>query len=335
MSSSTAIETSHYFPEKVSLAMLPTPLQRLNYGEDIKPEIRLWCKRDDLTGSLLTGNKVRKLEYVVATAKHRGADTLVTCGGLQSNHCRATALVAAREGLQCRLILRGDPLEPKDGNFLLSDIAGADIYTYPASTYHRSLPSLLKEHESALKDTGRHPYIIPTGASDGVGIWGYLEAARELAEDFVRHSIKAPLVVCAAGSGGTLAGLACGLTLFAPEARVLGVAVCDNAAYFEKRLRDDIDQANQIFTQARLPMPSNFTIVDDYIGPGYAKGYPQLFSLIRGLAASDGIVLDPVYTAKAFWGLLSEQRLGKIGQRDIVFVHTGGVFGVFPFKDSF
>lgn len=323
------------FPESVALALRPTPLQRLRYAPKNSPDVRLWCKRDDLTGSVLTGNKVRKLEYILADALEQGADTLVTCGGLQSNHCRAAALVAAQYGLACRLILRDDDndMTHSDGNLLLSQLAGAQIQIYPASVYRQQLANLFAEVRREVQAQGGRPYLIPTGASNGVGLWGYVAAARELAQDFAEHRIENPLVICAAGSGGTLAGLAAGLQYYAPEAEVLGVAVCDTAAYFQRRVREDVDEAIRRFAANALSCPPTLRVVDDYIGPGYAKGYPEIFALIRELAASDGLVLDPVYTAKAFYGMLCELAQKRVKQRDIVFIHTGGVFGLFPYKN--
>ncbi|MDO6745763.1 1-aminocyclopropane-1-carboxylate deaminase/D-cysteine desulfhydrase [Gilvimarinus sp. 1_MG-2023] len=323
------------FPDSIPLAQCPTPLQALRYRQKQSPNIRLWCKRDDLTGSVLSGNKVRKLEFILADALRQGADTLITCGGLQSNHCRATALVAAQYGLRCRLILRGEQNSASsDGNLLLSELAGAEIEIYSPLEYHANLPQLFLRAEQVVKARGSQPYSIPTGASNDVGLWGYVACARELALDFERHNIHSPLVVCAAGSGGTLAGLSAGLNHFSPGAQVLGVAVCDSAEYFAKRVKADIQAAQARFVDSGLSLPHPPMIVDDYIGPGYAIGYPEVFSVIRDLARSDGLVLDPVYTGKAFYGMLEELAQGRHQQREIVFIHTGGVFGLFPYKNE-
>ncbi|WP_049721596.1 D-cysteine desulfhydrase family protein [Gilvimarinus polysaccharolyticus] len=320
------------YPDRLSLAQLPTPLQPLSYPT--LSERRLWCKRDDLTGCLLSGNKVRKLEFVVADAVAQGADTLITCGGLQSNHCRATALVAAQLGLHCQLVLRGEQPSIADGNLLLGQLAGAEVSYYPVRRYHHHLPELLLEHAERLRQIGRKPYIIPTGASDGVGLWGYIAGAQELAAQLNSLNITAPLVVCAAGSGGTLAGLAAGLSFYCPEAHVLGVAVCDDADYFYRRVQDDLAECARRYPSFSLDKPNNFTVVDDYIGPGYAQGYPEMFDTISTLARHTGVVLDPVYTAKAFYGMLQQLRLDKFSTRDVVFVHTGGIFGVYPEREA-
>ncbi|HEY7885432.1 MAG TPA: D-cysteine desulfhydrase family protein [Cellvibrionaceae bacterium] len=323
------------FPPRLNLALQPTPLDFLS-RLSAELGLRIWCKRDDLTGGVLTGNKIRKLEYVLADALACGADTLLTCGGLQSNHCRATALLAAKEGLNCELILRGEPgLHDHDANLLLSELAGATIHTYPAAVYQPQLFELAREHRARLEAEGKTPYWIATGASDGVGVWGYIRAARELANDCLSQGITAPLVVCAAGSGGTLAGLAVGLARYLPRARVLAIAVCDDATYFEGRVGADIAACQQRWPDAGVQMPDNFQVCDDYIGPGYGEAGAEIYQLISQLARQEGLVLDQVYTAKAFYGMLQELRLGRIDSKDCIFVHTGGVFGLFAAREHF
>ena len=321
------------FPPKIALAQTPTPLDRLERA-DVDP-YRLWCKRDDLTGCALSGNKVRKLEFVFSEALSQGADTLITCGGLQSNHCRATALIAAAWGLNCRLVLRGEPEQVYDGNLLLGQLAGAQIACFSEREYRKKLPELLAHQAHQVLASGGKPYVIPTGASDAVGLWGYVAAAKELAEDFHRCQIKQPLVVCAAGSGGTLAGLAAGLSAFLPTAEVLGIAVCDSAEYFRQRVYEDVSAAMERYPGCGLKMPENFTVVDDYIGPGYALVYPEVTQAIAEAAQSSGLMLDPVYTGKAYFGMLEQLRQRAFAPRDVVFVHTGGIFGLFPYKHAF
>ncbi len=322
------------YPPRLSLAHTPTPLTPLAHIS-AELDFPVWCKRDDLTGSVLSGNKIRKLEFVLAEALAQGADTLVTCGGLQSNHCRTTALLAATHGLGCELILRGERPAVDDGNLLLAAMAGACIHTYPAARYRRDMNVLRDEHLQRLRHAGRRPFWIPTGASDGVGIWGYVDAARELAEDCRAEGIERPLVVCAAGSGGTLAGLAAGLEHYLPRAQVLGVAVCDSAAYFKRRVAEDVAACLTRYDQCGLAMPTNFRVVEDYIGPGYAQADPCIYQLMARLARQEGLVLDQVYTAKAFYGMLQEWRKGlETSIQALIFVHTGGVFGLFPEREQ-
>jgi D-cysteine desulfhydrase len=323
-------------PSRLSLALLPTPLQPL---ERLSAELgghRIWVKRDDLTGSVLSGNKVRKLEFSLAQALAEGCDSIITCGGLQSNHARATALLCAQLGLHCRLILRGVTQPPYDGNLLLDQLAGADIALHPEKVYNASLNELLEEAAAQLRAQGRRPFVIPTGASDGIGLWGYAAACRELREDFARHGLAPRHIVCATGSGGTQGGLNAGVALEGIDAAVWGVAVCDGEAYFQQKVRADLRE-----WQRRYAVPLDVEslpvrVIDGYVGPGYAKADAAVFATIRRLARTEGLVLDPVYTGKAFHALLCELEKGRFGAGgDVVFIHTGGVFGIFPQKELF
>jgi D-cysteine desulfhydrase len=323
------------FPPRLSLAQTPTPLQKL---ERVSAElgVNLWIKRDDLTGSVLSGNKVRKLEFNFAEAMRQGCDAVITCGGLQSNHCRATALLGAQLGLEVHLVLRGEPEGPADGNLLLDYLAGAHINAYPVRQFASELQDLLLQKQRELKLKGVNAMIIPTGASDGVGIWGYIAATEELQVDFHRHRIVPSHVVCATGSGGTQAGLTLGAYLHGWDSQVLGIAVCDDEDYFQNKVRADMRAWKRGYDRHEDVEACEIHVHDGYIGPGYAKADPEVFETIGWLARTEGIVLDPVYTGKAFYGLVQEIKTGALaGARDVVFVHTGGVFGIFPQKHQF
>jgi D-cysteine desulfhydrase len=323
-------------PTRLSLALLPTPLQLLERTSASLGGPRIWVKRDDLTGSVLTGNKVRKLEYLVADALSQSAQVLITSGGLQSNHCRATALVAAQQGLQSHLILRGARSDPADGNLLLDQLAGAAISCYPAAEYQARLLDLYRHWQQEYTRRGLNAYLIPTGGSNAVGVWGYLEAAREMDEQFRQLNIAPDHVICASGSGGTQAGLSLGFSLLRPQLSVLGFAVCDDEAYFTRKVTEDIHawcaRYQPELSVDKIRILSN----DRYIGPGYGQAEAEVYDTIARLARTEGLVLDPVYTGKAFHGLLSEIRQGRFRHsKDVVFMHTGGVFGVFPHRHKF
>ncbi|MBA6412343.1 D-cysteine desulfhydrase family protein [Parahaliea sp. F7430] len=317
------------YPRRVDLARLPTPLQFLPRAtEKWGQGQRLWVKRDDLSGCLLSGNKVRKLEFLLAHAQDEGCDTLITCGGIQSNHCRATALVAAQAGLSAHLLLRGERPDESDGNYFLDQLAGAHIECIPAAEYLPNLNALLAARQRSYAEQGRKALIIPTGGSDGIGVWGYIAAAQELASDFTEAGITAAHIVTASGSGGTQAGLALGAELHQLPASVWGVNVCDDAAYFDNKIHQDASDWAQ-----RYPGVPQVTlkprVLDGYVGEGYGKAGPEIFDLIRQLARLEGLVLDPVYTGKAFYGMLQELAQGRFADcQDIVFVHTGGIFGL-------
>jgi D-cysteine desulfhydrase len=324
------------YPPRIELARLPTPLQPLRrLGERLG--IELYLKRDDLTGAALSGNKIRKLEFVLAEALARDANIVLTCGGAQSNHCRATAVAAAALGLGCRLLLRtADPAHPPapEGNILLDRMAGADIVWITPADY-RQRDTLMQREAAALAAWGRRPYIIPEGASNALGAWGYIRAAEELTADAgaLPGSAGVPLtVVYAAGSGGTGAGLILGAKLHGLEARVVGINVCDDRDTFVRLIGEICEQA---LTEFGLAVPfarqRDIEIVDGYVGRGYALSQPEELRLICDVARTEGIFLDPVYTGKAFFGMVEElrRRPGCFGPR-VVFVHTGGLFGLFP-----
>lgn len=318
-------------PPRLRLARLPTPLEPLDRLAAALGGPRIWVKRDDLTEGPACGNKIRKLEFSIAQALEEGADTLLTCGGLQSNHCRATALLGARLGLPVELVLRGVPETVPDGNHLLDTLAGATVHAYPAARYQREQTALLETHLAALRAAGRRPFLIPTGASDAIGAWGYVEAARELAADFAAARISPRHVVCATGSGGTQAGLTAGLHLAELDCDAWGIAVCDDADWFRAKVRADLEGWRARYGVDIDLDRLRINVLDQYIGPGYGRATPEVFATIGLLARTEGLVLDPVYTGKAFHGLLQELRAGRLSEAsDIVFVHTGGIFGLFP-----
>lgn len=323
-------------PSRLNLAVRPTPLQLLPRLSEELGGPRLWAKRDDLTGSVLSGNKVRKLEFTLARAVAEGADTIITCGGLQSNHCRATALLCAQLGLHCELVLSGEATEPFDGNLLLDHLAGANVSAVSPDVYKRELPELLQSTAEAVRARGGKPYVIPTGASDAVGVWGYVAACAELRDDCARQGISPGAIICATGSGGTQAGLTAGAVLHGLSAQVWGFAVCDDSAYFQNKIRQDLRDWSQGYALSLDIESLDIRVIDDYIGPGYAKADPEVFDTIAHVARTEGLVFDPVYTGKAFHGLVEEVRRGRFdGVADIIFLHTGGVFGVFPQRDQF
>lgn len=324
------------YPQRLSLALLPTPLTLLPRLSAGLKGTRIWVKRDDLTGCAESGNKLRKLEFCLAQALAEGADTIITCGGVQSNHCRATALSCARLGLACHLVLRGEAAQPGDGNLLLDQLAGASIEYHPATSYQARLPELLQAAQQRLQAAGSRPFVIPTGASDDIGVWGYVAASEELAVDCEAAGIRPDLLVSATGSGGTQAGLVAGNALFDVADEVWGMAVCDDAAWFQRKVAADLAGWRARYDVALDVSSLPVRVNDRYIGPGYARATAEVFATIGEVARLEGLVLDPVYTGKAFHGLLQELRHGDFrNARDVVFVHTGGIFGLFPQRAGF
>lgn len=318
---------------RIPLAQLPTPLQPLKRfcaKHQLPP---IWVKRDDLTDSAASGNKLRKLEYNVALALQEGANALITCGGVQSNHCRATAIVAAAQGLACHLILRGDPPSQADGNLLLDQLVGANITYLPARGYNRALPEAIAAIQADYAARGEAAFAIPIGASDEIGLWGYIEACQELKADFAKHSISPSHIVSATGSGGTAGGLILGNHMYELGVEVLSFNVCDDEEYFVNKISSDFAQWQARYNRDDVDIKQPIRIVEGYVGPGYGVAGPEVYETIRDLAQTEGIILDPVYTGKAFHGLVAELKQGNLTpDGDIVFVHTGGIFGLFPHK---
>lgn len=328
-------------PKRLTLAQPDTPLQFLP-RISAQAGCNIWVKRDDMTGCGLTGNKVRKLEFTLQQALTEGCDTLITCGGVQSNHCRATALLGAQLGLKVHLILRGTP-EELDGNLLLDTLAGAEISFYSPQDYVSQLPQLFALWQSHYQSRGRKAWTIPTGGSDGIGLWGYVSCAQELAGDIQREGISPEAIICASGSGGTQAGLVVGVAdaidkrVCEHQVPVIGMAVSDDKAYFMEKVKDDIDQWQQRYNMADPAWLQQLTISvnDDYVGPCYGVATAPVFDTIKKLAQLEGVLFDPVYTGKAFHGLLTEIKKGQFTPGcDLIFIHTGGLFGLFAQREQ-
>jgi len=324
------------YPRKINLAQTPTPLQYLERASaKWGCGHRLWVKRDDLTGCTLSGNKVRKLEFIAAHAIDNGCDTIITCGGLQSNHCRATAFAGAQLGLGVHLLLRGTQTLEWEGNLLLDHLAGAVVNCYPVQQYVSEIDVLFEQWQSHYAAQGRKALAVPTGGSDGIGAWGYIAACEELAQDFHVAGIEEAHIVTATGSGGTQTGLTLGVALHGVPATVWGINVCDDEKYFLNKVASDVADWRRRYPQTPA-VAVEPRVLDGYVGQGYAIAGSAVFGLIAELGRMEGLVLDPVYTGKAFAGLVAEIANGRFeGCRDIVFVHTGGIFGVFPQRAGF
>ena len=294
------------------------PLDRLGAALGL-PAGRLLVKRDDLTGLAGGGNKVRKLEYLCAEALGAGADVLVTGGGRQSNHVRATAGAANRLGLGCRIVLAGDRPSPPSGNVVLDELLGAEI-VWAGDLGYYALEAAIGEACHGLRAEGRNPYHVPVGGASTTGQLGYVAAARELAEQVPDLG----LVVTADGSGGTHAGLVGGL---GDHALVLGVD-----AGTRPDLRERVpEQAARAAAVAGLPEPVGEVQLDsDRIGPGYGAPTDACREALHLAASLEGVLLDPVYTGKAMAGLVAAGREGRLPDEGrIVFLHTGGLPALF------
>ncbi|XP_047334546.1 putative D-cysteine desulfhydrase 1, mitochondrial [Impatiens glandulifera] len=311
-----------------SLGHFPTPIHKWNLP-NLPKGTEVWLKRDDLSGMQLSGNKVRKLEFLLADAVAQGADCIITIGGIQSNHCRATAVAAKYLNLDCFLILRTSKvLVDKDpgltGNILVERLVGAHIDLVSKEEYAQIgslvLTNLLKEK---LIKEGRNPYVIPVGGSNSLGTWGYLEAIREIEEQL--HTAKFDDIVVACGSGGTVAGLALGSSLSKLKAKVHGFSVCDDPDYFYNYVQGLLDGL-----QGNISSRSILDI-QNAKGLGYALNTIDELKFVKEIAETTGVILDPVYSGKAAYGMINDManNPAKWEGRKVLFMHTGGLLGLY------
>jgi len=317
------------FPKRYPLANLPTrihALERLSkkYG------VSLSIKRDDETGLVSSGNKIRKLEFLAQDAIAKGCDLLITWGAIQSNHARTTAAVAAQLGMDCLVLLRGEKTQRYQGNLLLDRLLGADVIFVDPEEYAR-IDAAAERFAEKLGRQGKKAYLIPEGGSNALGSLGYVQMMAELAGQMKKNRLTIDSIVCAVGSGGTYAGLLLGKKLFKFKSEIIGFNVCQDASYFRKKIMAIIEQAVEKYHLPVQVDPDEIKIMDGYVGPGYALSSPEQLATLREVARLEGVVLDPVYTGKTMHGLLDQLRKdAKQWGRRILFIHTGGIFGLFP-----
>lgn len=323
-------------PPRVRLARLPTPFEAVIEPQTDAGRPRIWVKRDDLTEGPAGGNKLRKLEYAIGQARADGADVLITAGASQSNHCRQTAFAAARLGLGCHLILSEDhPPAALDGNLLLDQLMGATITSVTSQEFDE-LPAIFDQVAEQYRARGSRPFVIPVGASDEIGLWGYINAARELKADFDACDVRPSHIVAAVGSGGTHAGLMLGADLAGLETEILGISVSRSSESLARRVGRLHGRWSERYGIGLPPSSQSVEILDQYVAPGYGLAAPEVYQTIKRVAGRTGLVLDPVYGGKAFHGLERELATGRFdGSTDIVFLHTGGIYGVFPHRKHF
>ena len=314
-------------PARISLALTPTPLERFDRLSDAWGGPAIWIKRDDLTGFELSGNKVRKLEFHLAAAIEAGADVVITTGAIQSNHCRATALAAARLGLGCVLVLRtvdGEPPENVTGNHRLHRLAGAGIEYVTPDDYRRRdeiMAEIAEEHRSR----GHTPWVIPEGASDALGMWGMATAFLELHDQMVKIPRAPAAIWHASSSAGTTAGLGWAADRVGSEVPIVPVSIGDPI----EDLRTNVERI-WLEAMARhggaMPAPT-LEWVGDYIAGGYGVIDHRQTGVVEDAVSKTGLLFDPTYTGKALFALHEEIRKGRFRSEDhVVFWHTGGGF---------
>ena len=305
------------FP-RVSLGLFPTPIQKL---ENVSRRFgaNVYLKRDDLTGLGLGGNKVRKLEFLLADAKAQGVEVVFTTGGAQSNHAMLTAAAANRLGMKPILILKKRGVTARRGNQLLEHLMGTDVRFLDTDSYD----DIYAEMDRVGKALGVPYYKIPCGGSNALGSLGYVACAEEIAGQGMRFDH----LVCAEGSGGTMAGLALGAKLFLPGTKVHGMMV-DSDPFEEITLR--LMKEAAALLEADLEITADDFALRDLCGPGYAIPSAEGNEAVRLLAETEGLFLDPVYTGKAFAGLIRMLTDGTLQSgENVLFLHSGGAGGLF------
>jgi L-cysteate sulfo-lyase len=327
--------------QRVQLAHLPTPLEPLPrlraVLQDLWPDTAippLWVKRDDQTGLALGGNKTRKLEYLLAKAQADGADILLTVGAQQSNHARQTAAAAAKLGLPCALILGGDAPTTPSGNLLLNNLLGAQVIWAAG----RDRVAVMHDHAAALRAQGRRPFCITYGGSNPLGAAAYTAAFIELQaqlEDLNLFNLRRGHLVVASSSGGTQAGLVLGAKLLNSPLHIHGVSIDQPAAAFRAHIASLANDTSALLGDTLRVLPDNVTVHDAYLGGGYGVvGDLERDALLLTLRA-EGLLLDPVYTARAMGGMFDLLQRGAFcPDAPLIFWHTGGAPAVFAYGTS-
>ena len=313
-----------------------TPIERLSRLSETLDGPTIYMKRDDLLGLTGGGNKTRKLEFLVADALAKGADTLITCGAIQSNHCRLTLAAAVKEGLRCRFVLEErapasfDP--ESSGNIFLYNLLGIEkIRVVPAGS---DLTAEMETVARELTSEGRKGYLIPVGGSNPIGTTGYVACAQEIQDQTFDMGLALDAIVCASGSAGTQAGLVAGMAGCNMNIPVIGINVSrtreeqENIVY---RLAEAT--AEHVGIHGDIPREA-VTCLGDYVGPGYSLPTPEMAEAVRLLSRTEGILLDPVYTGKAMAGLIDRIRKGYFRKKsNILFLHTGGSPALYVYRE--
>ena len=325
------------FPRRI-YTPFDTPIQPLDkLTKELGGGARIWMKRDDLLGLAMGGNKTRKLEYLMADALEKGADTIITCGAIQSNHCRLTLAAAVTEGLKCHLVLEeripNSYNKYAGGNNLLYHLLGAEgIYVVDGS-----IDSMTEVQRVAdeLTAKGRKPYIIPGGGSNAIGATGYARCAQEILRQSSELCVNFDCVICTGGSAGTQAGLIVGFKGENADIPVIGISnkSCSiqkkNVLYVVSKLREHLGVDKEITM-------GDVIVFDDYIGPGYSISSPEMIDAVKLVARTEGIILDPVYTGKTMAGMIDLYKKGYFKNcENILFIHTGGTPALFTYTEDF
>ncbi|MCH7912417.1 MAG: D-cysteine desulfhydrase family protein [Deltaproteobacteria bacterium] len=316
---------------RIELAQLPTPLQELPRLGQLLGGPKLLVKRDDQTGLALGGNKTRKLEFLIADALKKGADTVITTGAPQSNHCRQTAAAAAQVGMGCELVLGGNEPEVPNGNVLLDLFCGANLHWTTRERRNAKMDEVARQ----LLSLKHNPYIIPVGGSNGLGALGYVQAMIELNDQLSKGRIKVDTIVFATSSGGTQAGMVVGARISGFEGKILGISIDQRSSQepsYQSELAAIANEAAKLIDSRYEFTEDDFTVNYDYLGLGYGVVGNLERESIRLTACTEGLLLDPVYSGRAMGGLVDLIKKGFFSLKDtVLYWHTGGAPALFAY----
>ena len=319
---------------KRNLGFFPTPIVELSRLSKHLNGPQIFMKRDDQSGVACGGNKVRKLEYLIGHALHLGADTLVSGGASQSNHCRQTAAAAAMNGLSCHLALGGSEPQFFEGNLLLDALCGATIHWCGDNRKGETIPQICRH----LEQEGKQPYVVPYGGSNHIGALGFVDAISELKTQMEDNSLYFSHILFASSSGGTHAGMMVGARINDLPSQLIGVSIDKEGMEGHSLQEYILDLANDVssqFTDGEQYGSETLTLINDYTGAGYGVVGQLELEALRLTASLEGIFLDPVYTGRAMGGLIDMIRNGYFKPSDsILFWHTGGTPALFAYGDT-
>lgn len=334
-----AIGTLDSYPRR-KLAAGPTPIEDAPRLSAALGGPRILVKRDDLTGLAFGGNKIRQLEFYLGAAEAEGCDTLLITGAVQSNFVRAAAAAAARCGLACHVQLEERVPDPDEthrhsGNVLLDRLLGAVLHSYPRGEDEAGADARLEEIAAELREAGARPYVIHLGPGHPpLGALGYVDAARETAAQLAALDLRVDEIVCPSGSAATHAGLLAGLHALGSATRLTGICVRRPAALQAPRVAMRAAETAELLG-LDPPPAADVHLLDDTLAPGYGRLNPATMEALALAAATEGLILDPVYTAKAMAGLIAGIRRGDIARNStVLFVHTGGQPALFAYEPA-
>lgn len=319
-------------PKRMNLANLPTPIDPLRKSPSPREDLRLFIKRDDYTGMEFSGNKIRKLEFIAAEVLEGHFDVLITCGGLQSNHCRATAAVAAKLGLKSHLVLKGQASSAL-GNYFMDQLFDAKISLVTDEDYRFKRQEIMQSIQEDYSNAGLKAFVIPEGASTGLGMFGYYQALIEILEQEKAIGLEFDSICIPCGSAGTYAGLYLANELLKTGKRIIGVNIYDKDKDFQSIVENMIREG--LVGIGRLELLNeidfdNISMIQGYVEGGYGVSTLDELEFIKEFSRDEGIILDPVYMGKGLHAAYSEiEKANPWFKGNVLFIHTGGLFGAF------